>query len=95
MALKTIETRAVITAADETGSTFAKVAEKLRQMETRADGATKKLQATTKAASTAQAAGPKAGRASGLMAGIPSVVTAIIASEIGARPCRGDRGARA
>ena len=81
MALKTIETKAIISAQDETGSTFAKVAEKLRQMETRADGATKKLQATTKAASTAQAAGPKAERASGLMAGIPSVVTAIIAAE--------------
>jgi hypothetical protein len=81
--LKTIQTEAIISARDETGTTFARVVQKLKQMEDRADGGSKKLSATTKAAQTAQAAGPKAERASsGLMAGrIPSVVTAIIAAE--------------
>ena len=81
MAIKTITTAAIITAQDETGTVFSRVAEKLRAMETRAEGATKKLQATTKAASTAQAAGPKAERASGIVPGIPSIITAVIAAE--------------
>lgn len=46
MTLKVIETIARISAEDKTGSTFAQVAQKLRQMEDRAAGASKKLAAT-------------------------------------------------
>ena len=81
MALKTIETRAIVSASDNTGNVFGSIAEKLRNLESKAEGATKKLQATTKAASTAQAAGPKAERASGALQGIPSMITAVIAAE--------------
>jgi hypothetical protein len=95
VALKTIQTEAIISARDETGGTFAKVAQKLKAMEERAEGASKKLSATTKAAQTARAAGPKAERASsGLMAGIPSVITAN-RRRIDPRACRGDRCAGA
>jgi hypothetical protein len=81
MALKTIETKAVISAQDQTGTTFAQVAQKLRQMEDRAASAGKKLASTTKAVETARAASGKAAGASQIVGGAAGVVTAIIASE--------------
>ena len=48
MALKTIETRAVISAQDKTGATFAEVAQKLKRMESAANEAGRRVGAAAR-----------------------------------------------
>lgn len=65
MAAKVIETKAIISAQDRTGATFATVAQKLRKMEDTAKSANRGVAAATKAGVLAQSVSSKAYLAAG------------------------------
>jgi hypothetical protein len=65
MAVKTIETKAIISASDQTGSTFAAVAQKLKSMESQAKSAQKGLTAATRMGESAAGISSKASMAAG------------------------------
>jgi hypothetical protein len=65
MAVKTIETRAVISASDQTGQTFSAVALKLKNMESQAKSAQKGLAAATRMGESAAGISSKASLAAG------------------------------
>jgi hypothetical protein len=65
MALKTIETKAIISAQDKTGATFSAVAQKLKKMEDTAHAASRGVRAAARAGVAAESASSKAYLAAG------------------------------
>ncbi|MDB5596258.1 MAG: phage tail tape measure protein family [Hyphomicrobiales bacterium] len=74
MAVKTIETKAIISASDRTGSVFAGIVGKMRSLQMQSDSVSKSIGRTTQVAARAQAT-----RASGIMAGGQALVGAVAA----------------
>src|SRR5947209_16687794 len=92
MAVKTIETRAVITGQDKSGNTFASVASKLKKMEDAAKSASKGVAAAGRAARTSEAVGHKAYAATGAamkVAGVSNFVTGAAAAIAGGAAAHG------
>ncbi|MGJ0507002.1 MAG: hypothetical protein ACR652_07645 [Methylocystis sp.] len=94
MAVKTIETRAKITAEDRTGATFASVAQKLRQMEGAAAGASRRMDGIARAMSSVGQSKMLHEDIAQRMSSSLNMTTAAVAASVGANRTRLSETAR-